>query len=410
MDFQLGKKRIDGANMLLYLCFFLVCLSGHNGISAIETIGRYLMFGLLVLFVIRENVDRNKTIMSFCIINLLAFLFSTVFNVFSGSIHFKFFNSFKAVMFYCLFAYCGYYIARKVPSERIWNLIRRASIVATVIVMLQYICAALGVYLNRLPILGEYLFYAVDTDRYFRPAAYFSEPSYMAEIVLLDLFNNLFRKRNLKMALFDIIALALSTSGLGIVFGFGLLVAWAISQKLVRNSIINFLIKIMLSMTFAVGLYLFLNYSGENAIINRILRGSTLSERTLRAFEIYSKLQPGEQIFGIGMQNLTSYLNYHPLVLINQGVGALVNKEFAQSFGYILLSLGVLGAVNYIGFFISLAKQTPRNYRMIYALFLAISLTASLITRNVFVLYSAALWSLVDDRKKLNSKAQTLRI
>ena len=163
-------------------------------------------------------------------------------------------------------------------------------------------------------------------------------------------------------------------------------------------------------MTFAVGLYLFLNYSGENAIINRILRGSTLSERTLRAFEIYSKLQPGEQIFGIGMQNLTSYLNYHPLVLINQGVGALVNKEFAQSFGYILLSLGVLGAVNYIGFFISLAKQTPRNYRMIYALFLAMSLTASLITRNIFVLYSAALWSLVDDRKKLNSKAQTLRI
>lgn len=403
MEFRLGRVEAKGARILFYLSFFLVYLSGHAGVSSIQTLGQYLLFGLLILFVLQDKVDRNNTIISFCALNIVAFFISSGYNLFVGSRHFLFVGSLKAVLYYCLFAYCGYYIATRLSADRIFGLIRKASIVAIVVIVLQSICAEVGIYLNRLPVLGEYLFYAVDTDIYFRPAAYFSEPSYLAEIVLLDLFNSLFRKRNLKMVIFDFIALALSTSGLGIVFGFGLVVIWAITQRITRNDLVNALIKLILVTAFAMGLFVFLNYSGDNAIINRILRGSTLSERTLRAFEIYSKLQPGEQLCGIGMQNLTSYLNNHELVLINAGVGALVNKEFAQSFGYVLLSLGPLGAMAYLIYLCSMARRTRRNYRAIYVLFLAMSLTASLITRAIFVLYSAVLWSLILDVKETSN-------
>lgn len=54
------------------------------------------------------------------------------------------------------------------------------------------------------------------------------------------------------------------------------------------------------------------------------------------------------------MQNLTRYLNEYSITLVNDGVDTIVNKEFAQSFGYILCTLGVPGAITFVGFLASL--------------------------------------------------------
>lgn len=386
--------QFDIVDLILLLCCLFTCMTGHEHTGTVLSVGRYAVFACLLFAVGWKGVSIDWGILVFCILNVCAGVFAAVYHTFGGSRFFLLYPSLTAVLYYCLYAYCGYYIARKRwDSELLFWWIHRISVAAGIVIIAQYVCFWQGISLHKIPVIGDYLFHAVDTAKYFRPSAFFSEPSYLAEIVLLDLFSNLFRKKNLRMAGLNLLSLALSTSGLGIVFGYGLFVWWAVSQKLVRNKLLNVLIKLLLLTLLISILLAVLGYSGNNAILNRILGGSTIRQRTLRAFEIYSKLQPAEKVFGIGMQNLTSYLNTHHLNLVNEGIDTLENKEFAQSFGYIICSLGVLGGASFLLHIVVLLKKMDKKYWGLLILFVAMSVTASLITRLIFVLYIAAMWT-----------------
>ena len=205
------------------------------------------------------------------------------------------------------------------------------------------------------------------------------------------------------MVLIEVIALAFSTSSLGIVFAYSLFAIWVCTQKVTHNRYINFFIKGAMIAVLLVATTLFLGYQGDNAIILRIQEGATIKQRTLRAFEIFGKLDDGHKFFGIGMQNLSRYLNEYSITLVNDGVDTMVNKEFAQSFGYILCTLGILGAIAFVGFLVSLFINCKGKNKYFFILVVELCLTASLITRLIFVLYISAIYQMIFEGAEENS-------
>lgn len=392
-----GKSfRIRISNIIWAVCCLICCITGNAWAGSVISVCQYLLFGMLILLIIFNRLSIKRELAAFCAGIFLTGLLCAGYNVFSGFHYFNLFVHMRQVLYFLLFAYCGYYIAyNNRDSDLIVRTIHYISLIAAYMVILQGALQAFGIYLNRLSFFGETIFHATDTSRYFRPSAFFSEPSYFAEICLIDIFYCLFKKRNLKVVLIEAIALALSTSALGIVFSYSLFVAWACTQKITKNQLIDLFIKTAMIALLLAAAVIFLSYRGDSAIILRIQRGATIRQRTLRAFEIFGKLDDGHKFFGIGMQNLTNYLNAYSVRLVNDGADTILNKEFAQSFGYILCALGIPGAVVFAGFLTALFCKCKGNGRFILILIAELCLTANLITRLIFTIYIAAVYQMI---------------
>lgn len=390
------STKIRISNLILACCLLCVCMTGHQGLGPFISLLNYAVYALLILAVFQERLHITWEFALVVGFTCIAAVLNLIYNVFGSKPHFAFVNSVKAVIYYLMFIYCGYYIALKFyRTDTLFKWIHRISFWAVSIVIAQSILHRFGIYLNRLPVVGRYLFHAVDTVRYFRPSAFFSEPSYLAEVVLLDLYINLYIKRDLRRAAVDFLGLLISTSSLGIVFGFALIVWWVLTNQISKNKLVNTALKVTMLAACSGVLFYFLTYTGTNAIINRILNGATLSQRTLRSFELYSKMQPAERFFGIGMQNLGRYINTYTITLVHEGMDTMINKEFAQSFGYILCTLGVFGVLGYSVLLILPFKKLSKKTNGIGILMICLSLTASLITRQYFSVLLAVIWTVI---------------
>ena len=395
--------QIKVIDIIWILVCFCCCISGDKWASSLISVCYYALFGILILIVINNGLSITGEIGVFCGITFLIGVISAIYNTFSGFSYFNLFVHLRQVLYLFLFVYCGYYIAYKNQNNGlIFKTVHYISLIATWIIIFQGVLQRTGIYLNRITFFSETLFQATDTSQYFRPSGFFSEPSYFAEICLIDIFYCLFKKRNLKVVLIEMIALAFSTSSLGIVFAYSLFVVWVCTQKITRNQYIDFFIKaIMIGVLLAV-IILFIGYQGDNAILLRIQKGATIKQRTLRAFEIFGKLDDGHKFFGVGMQNLARYLDAYSINLVNDGVDTIVNAEFAQSFGYILCTLGIPGAITFVGFLASLFIKCKSENKYFFVLVIELCLTASLITRLIFVLYISVIYQMLFEESEEN--------
>lgn len=386
------------------LVCFCCCISGDKWAGSVISVCYYALFGILILAVIKNGLSITGELGTFCGSVFFLGMISAIYNTFSGFSYFNLFVHIRQVLYLILFVYCGYYLAYKNQGNSlIFKTVHYISLIAAWVIIFQGVLQRTGIYLNRITFFSETLFQATDTSRYFRPSGFFSEPSYFAEICLIDIFYCLFKKRNLKVVLIEVIALALSTSSLGIVFAYSLFVIWACTQKITRNRYIDFLIKAIMISVLLAAIILFVGYQGDNAIILRIQKGATIKQRTLRSFEIFGKLDDVHKFFGIGMQNLTRYLNEYSITLVNDGVDTIVNKEFAQSFGYILCTLGIPGAITFVGFLASLFIKCKGKNKYFFILIIELCLTASLITRMIFVLYISVIYQMIFEESEENS-------
>lgn len=404
MERPINRYTVQIKDLILLLCLFMICATGHAGfyneypwVNTLLTVSRYAMYGLLLLDTVKNKAVLTSGFVWFLACTVLAAALDTIYNVFAAQPHFDMVASLRQVLFYLLFVYTGYYIAyTNGGSGKLFRWLRNVAVCAAVVIVIQFVLRYAGIYLNRLPAVGDFFFHAVDTQIYFRPSAFFSEPSYAAEVLILDLYANLFLRRNLRLAALEIVALLISTSALGIVFGSGLVAWWVLTQRLTRYKAVDLVIKTAAVAAF-LGILVFLfGYSGDNQTILRLLEGATIRQRTLRAFELYGKLQPLEQIFGIGMQNLARYLQTYGVTLVNEGVDTLVNPEFAQSFGYVLCTLGLLGAVGFCSLFVGAVFRIPPKKRILAAVLFGMSLTCSLISRQIFCLMIAMMFSVAN--------------
>lgn len=402
-----GNRRplqIKATNIIWIMACLCCCISGDKWAGSVISVCCYALFGILILVIVINGLPITGEIGAFCGAFFLIGMISAVYNTFAGFNYFNLVVHIRQVLYFILFVYCGYYLAYKNQGNGlIFKTVHYISLIAAWIIIFQGVLQRVGIYLNRITLFSETLFQATDTSRYFRPSGFFSEPSYFAEICLIDIFYCLFKKRNLKVVLIEVVALAFSTSSLGIVFAYSLFVAWACTQKITSNWCVDFFVKALMISVLLATITLFIGYQGNNTIILRIQNGATIRQRTLRTFEIFGKLDDGHRTFGIGMQNLTRYLNAYSINLINDGVDTIVNKEFAQSFGYILCTLGIPGAVLFVGFWGSLFIKCRGNSRYFFILVVELCLTASLITRLIFVLYISMIYQMIFEESRESS-------
>lgn len=400
MSFRLGEQTFSAGDIILFLSCCNVCIAGHESLSLFSTCVKYAIFILLVSSFFSGKMTICPSMLVFFIMTILATILNALYHCIFSSSHFSLKASFLNTIYYLAFVYCGFFIAvNKSKTRSVFKAIRVISITSVIIISLQYVCAIAGFKLNRITVIGDILFHAVDTKTTFRPSAFFSEPSHLAELVLIDLFYSLFCERSIKFSLLDLFSLVASTSALGIVLGYGMLVYWVFFNQVSSRKSINLLIRTMLVVLLFTILNVFLNYSGNNENVLRILKGSTLSVRTLRAFEIYSKFEPLERVFGIGLQNLSNYINFHGITLVTDRVDSLVNKEYAQTFGYILCSLGILGSTALLILLGDIFFKLTKENRAIVVFFFFILLTCNVTMRPILSIWLAAIWQIVLESK-----------
>ena len=87
------------------------------------------------------------------------------------------------------------------------------------------------------------------------------------------------------------------------------------------------------------------------------------------------------------MQNVARYLNGNRIVLVNDRQDTLINREYMQSLGYLLCTLGILGSLSTFWCFAKLFKQLKKHANLIIVFLLLLMLIANIITRQIFILW-----------------------
>lgn len=397
------------AKLMVIVCCVAVVLTQHAGTDILVSGCNYLIIGLLLLglgishFIIH---NRDNFISFFLVTNILSLFVIICINL-GNDAWFSAFAAIKGQIIYVLFVASAFFVAEYLDdADYPLRIVHSIAVVACWIVVIQYVAYIAGVHLNRIPFLGEYIFHATDNTRLFRPAAFFAEPSYFAEVVVIDLFNNLFIHQNYKRMFLNVVAIALTASGVGILVGAAMVLAWILMKQISNNAIINISIKSISGIIFALIVYSFIHYEGQSYVINRLLGGATVSQRTYRAFELFGILPPVNKWFGIGMQNVARYLNGNGIFLVNDRQDTLINREFMQSFGYLLCTLGLAGSFSTFWCFGKLVIKLKDHTKLIIVFLLALMLVANIITRQIFILWMIVAVSLAfnSDNGEASSK------
>lgn len=256
--------------------------------------------------------------------------------------------------------------------ERVYKIYEAVCIAMAVYLLLQYVAyyvfnAILPTYLSMIPVKPSLAAYANRDMAYvysvsFRPSALFSEPAKLAQFMypylLMELYfvTNKSKYAHKLRIMLVCAAMILSTSFMGtvlIIMAFGLSF---FSKKITANRLI---------LAIAVALVVFavlLNTDIFRSNLQRIVSGLTKSSgvssaslRLLRGWEIFFKLPILNQIFGVGLGNIGGFLTSHD-ISIKYG-GNYGYAEYASTFTYILVTLGILGMIGFVAFFAVLYRR-----------------------------------------------------
>ncbi len=405
---RLGKVKITIRipELVLALCLFRVVTAGHSGLDGLSSLVRYAMMGLIVLDIFFNGLKISRDLLIFYCVTLIAGVANTVYNTFVSGDHFQVGSALSALLYYCFYAYCGFYIALRLEDkDKLYRWIHAVTMVGAGIILTQYVLRmVLGIRLSAIPVIGEYIFHAVDRGVNFRPSGIFSEPSQFAKIAVLDLYFSLFVKNNRRATVVVLLGVLCSTSGMGIILSFGLLVWWAVSCELSKKQWLNVALKLALVLAFVALVVFFFGYSGDNRLLNRLRGGATINQRTFRAVEVYYKMQPLDKIFGVGLYNMANYLDEYGIVLVTDRADTLVHREYGQSFVYVLCTLGIAGFAGYAGLILNFALRLPKKKKIVAAILLGVSLTASIMVTAYFALILAVCYGVLLDEDAFQPK------
>lgn len=263
------------------------------------------------------------------------------------------------------------------------------ALLASGALVVQSLFYAAGIELFRIPILGEFLFTACRFNTSYRMCSLFSEPSHLAEFVMISLFYFLYIRPNYRNALLITVALVLSTSSLGIG---GSVLLWGLLMVKRGGRRAGAKIALVLTgMTAAIAGIFWLTYS-DHWLAARLLSGGSYSVRVLRSLELFAQMTPVERVFGIGLQNQALYLSHHGIILASDTAETLLSREFAQTLGYILCTTGLLGCLAYVSLWVSpVLHGRALGWRYV-VLFAFVSITCCILSRPIMVLYLCMLY------------------
>lgn len=296
---------------------------------------------------------------------------------------------------------CVILLTQRGYTHLIWKAVSALNMLTSVCIILQTVLMPLGIRLDRMGIISNWLFNAWEFSDAFRPCGPFLEPAMYAQVGLLGLYDALFLRRSWFRVLVTTAALLLSTSALALV---GILLLYGLYLlSLDKVSHASRRIKFTL-IALVLGLVLlFANFllTSDIYIVQRALSGSSIGVRFLRSVDLFGLLSPIEKLFGIGLQNQQFYLNHYNITLAHDTYETLYqNKEFASVLGYIPCTLGLLGLVSFLFPFLRTFFKGGLRTKVMVALLLYICLFCSLLSNCVFVIYIMAVYCVYDLEQK----------
>lgn len=232
----------------------------------------------------------------------------------------------------------------------------------------------------------------------FRPSGLFSEPAHLVQYVAISLCLLLTYERfkiytKIIMAIPMISVMFLASSGTGFVFG--ILIITIVLIDIIKNK--NLSKQSVLKIYFAIISFLFLifvifNSSNLRLGLDRILsisETSTLFIRVIRPLEVFQQIPFFHKIFGVGYGNYGHYLQQNNLL---SSYETLREVTWTNTFGFVLVGTGVIGAFLFLSFFVYLLKiSSGYNFYLGIILFLSMFFSDLILTINFVLLVSLIL-------------------
>jgi hypothetical protein len=173
----------------------------------------------------------------------------------------------------------------------------------------------------------------------YRPSGLFAEPAHFSEFAsMLTFLNSRFFAVKIKLIIFTIIAMLLSTSTIGLIIAFILL--FRVIIHFLRGRIAFGICCLIISIIVLFS-YIILNPQIADQYKTRItLEGSSAYIRVLRGFKVFHASNPIEKGLGTGLANVGILTQKYDKWLIDYGIEWDKAKQNMNAIGYDLLSLG----------------------------------------------------------------------
>lgn len=194
----------------------------------------------------------------------------------------------------------------------------------------------------------------------FRPSSLFLEPSYyalycMPFLCVKILKNNKLLKEKIELILV-IFAIFISKAGSGII-GLFLLISYYIFIKIKKSKIskLSYIIIFLL-----VGLFLLIFFTldlGNENILYRIQKGGSIKQRVIRGLIIFKELPIFHKIFGVGINNVESYMLKNNISTPFDEA----NLNYMCSFLQTLNFSGIIGFTLLLNYLFSIWKKVKNN-------------------------------------------------
>lgn len=307
----------------------------------------------------------------------------------------------KSAILYASMVVAIVLLTDKENCKLLWKILNSFTLTGSILIIIQELFYLNGIRLDLAPGMNNTIFRGF-YFQFYRPCGMFSEPSHFAEMGLLSAFYYLFIERKMIKFLVVAVALMLSTSALGIVGVLLIILLYFIS--IVFSTAIGQAKKILFAILMLAGSLFFFAwfFSTDNPVILRVLNGATSATRINRSFELYQVLDPMHKIFGIGSQNQTYFLNSHKIILPSDTAATIANREFAQTFGYLLCTTGIIGSILFWFPFGKLFLRSNYKIKTLVVLFVYICLTACIQGRPTMLVYMILIFSTYNAEQRSN--------
>ena len=388
----ISKSSSDQVASSIAMIIFCIGMT-RNGFESFQISVIYLMIISVILYsFVKQKIKFNPSGLNLIPFAVLGFLIIPMQMIIDDG-YYNAGDAFDGAFVYFMMIMTISIIVNKSNGSYLWKIVNCFALFGSILIIVEEVFYLSGIRLDQVAGMNDTIFRAFKFQ-FYRPSGMFSEPSHFAEMGLLTAFYYLFISRNCIKLAIVCSALIISTSALGIVGLVLMFLLYAIhyifSKSVGQLKKTVFIVLLLICGTVLI----YWVFMTDNLVVLRILEGSTSSVRVNRSFELYDLLDPVEKVFGIGTQNQAYYLDFHGITLPSDAAETLAHREFAQTFGYILCTLGLVGMIAFWTPFLKMFIKGSYASRSLILMFGFVCLTACINGRPSILVYMILIYSL----------------
>ena len=343
----------------------------------------FLIWIVVILNIIAGDkiiVGNRKAEFSFfiaiIIIGFIGFLINISELYFSSKLYFN--NLFSIFSFFVPLVLC----TKQINKDFFKKIVIYLGLLAAAICIFQRLqFIATGSYLNEFFIPGLEVKRDIETFSYGRPSAFFTEPAHLS-IYLLPVFYLLLieNKKLLSIIVGGGILACGSTTGFLLLFVVYLLSNFGSGVKIFH---------LLFGLMIIVLLYVLLLYYSPDILISnyeKLQATDTEASRLLGPLDYLKYFDEFQLIFGVGINQLSSFLHSHGFVLTNI-YGEEMDMNYANAILYMVLSYGILGGGALLIFLIRIFKKYNCKFNIGFYIILISILMSDQVLFNMNFLY-----------------------